>query len=408
MDAPRWDRALPLAGVVVAGALLGLAILAENAFRGRHDLALDGRALRLAHRLEADLRETRPEASAAVLERFVAASDGAIPALAILGVDGAVEVRAGTPTDRHRDVDLFLGPLWHGGGYGPGAGRRGHRAVRTLRLWLSGTALRRPLAERLLLPVAGIAGMSVVALAILGARLLRRERRTAVRAAARRRLEGLGRAGAGLAHQLRTPLATIKGTCQLLEEDLPATAQTAAARTAAERLRRVLAQTERMETLLGHLLDYARPPEPEPAEVDLGALVDALREADPRLQGALRWEGDVAVPRLRVDPDHLRQILENLLANALAESPADAPIELGARRVADGVEITVDDRGAGPGEDPEHLFEPYVTRRADGTGLGLPIARALAEANGGTLGLSARPGGGGRAVLRLPSSGEVP
>ena len=66
--------------------------------------------------------------------------------------------------------------------------------------------------------------------------------------------------------------------------------------------------------------------------------------------------------------------------------------------------LFVRDRGVGPGEDPEHLFEPYVSGRASGTGLGLPIARTLAEANGGTLRLSERAGGGCEAALTLPRS----
>ena len=64
------------------------------------------------------------------------------------------------------------------------------------------------------------------------------------------------------------------------------------------------------------------------------------------------------------------------------------------------------DRGPGPGEDPEKLFEPYVTRRTDGTGLGLPIARALAEAGEGTLHLETGASGGCVAVLRLPAAGS--
>ena len=78
-----------------------------------------------------------------------------------------------------------------------------------------------------------------------------------------------------------------------------------------------------------------------------------------------------------------------------------------ATAVDDGVRIAVVDRGPGPGAAPERHFEPYVTARADGTGLGLPIARTLAEANGGSLTLHEAPGGGCEAVLLLPASGAA-
>ncbi len=438
--AARWDLWLPLAGALITVALLVLAVLADQALRQRRDLALDGAFLRLAHRLEIELRETPPAEASPVLDRFLRESQedaeaptyNLVQALALLDGQGLATHRAG-PLDaaatRHdepgRDILLFLGRLWALERLGQGASeghqllppaRRGlgqgglvqlgHPAVRTLRVIETAAARGRPLSELLLLPAAAVASAAVLALAVLGGRLLRRQQEVARQEASRRRLEGLGRAGAGLAHQLRTPLATLKGTCQLLAEDL----QEVDTERQELRLQRVLGEVDRMEALLGQLLDYARPPAPEARDFELKPLCDRIVEAE--LDGETVRVDVPAGLQVCADPQHVRQILDNLLQNAMqavalrasmASTRGTRGVELAARRVAGGVEIRIADAGDGPGDDPEHLFEPYVTGRAAGTGLGLPIARALAEANGGSLHLQSREEGGTVAVLMLPA-----
>jgi signal transduction histidine kinase len=136
---------------------------------------------------------------------------------------------------------------------------------------------------------------------------------------------------------------------------------------------------------------------PVPSAVNVASLLGDVTSLAPQL------ELDVAAELTAwADPDHLTAILGNLVDNARRVSPAGAPILITAGTRNGRVVIAVGDRGPGPGDDPEALFEPYSTGRADGTGLGLPIARALAEANGGTLVLRARDGGGAQAVLELP------
>lgn len=387
----RWELGLLAASVLAAAALVLVAAAASTAMHDRHTLVLEGRLLRLGHRVELALREAEPARSGEILAAVLDEEGSLVAGLALADLAGKVQAETGSAAaGQPLELDLFLGRAWRfaapAGGGAPmmhGGGRR--------RLILSPSpgALERPWSERLLLPSVSFAGVLVVGLSILGAGLLRRQRETAERAAERQRLEGLVRAGAGLAHQLRNPLATIKGSCQLLLEDAPPGEE--------KRLRATLDQAERMERLLTDLLDYARPPQPEPREVFLET---ALRD----LAGSevvLRSPPELAS---RVDPEHLRQILSNLLDNA-RQAGGDAPVEVAAARRGDGVEITVADRGPGLAGDPELYFEPYVTRRADGTGLGLPIARALAQANHGELILGGRPGGGTVAALRLPGGG---
>jgi len=265
----------------------------------------------------------------------------------------------------------------------------GPRGRRILRLVPSPAALGPPWSELLLIPIVVLTAVALLTLSLVGGRLLVRRQRETVAAMERQRLEGLALAGAGLAHQLRTPLATIKGSCQLLLEREASEATGA--------LERILQQAERMDRLLGDLLDYARPSLAEARPVALAEIAAELTAVSPRV----RLAGDDS-PAVLADGEHLRQILLNLLDNALQASPVEAPVEIAVRAHDDVVDITVADRGPGPGDDPERMFEPYVTGRAGGTGLGLPIARSLARANRGELTLSARPGGGAVARLRLP------
>lgn len=409
--APRWDLILPLAALAIAVALVLLGVATRTARSERRALTLEGRLHRIAREVEVALREAGSDQAEELLARTMDSSGDLIRGLVLMRPDGRVQAGAGDPNGPGSlELDLFLGPGGHGvepplGGPGRGRGARGGAALgagmgrhrRVLRLVPTAEALRPPWAERLLLPVLVLAASGLVGLSVLGGRLLVRRQREILLEAERQRLEGLARAGAGLAHQLRTPLATIQGTSQLLLEQHEETDDTPS-------LRRILEQAHRMDRLLGDLLDYARPTGAEPRPVNVEDLAAERASDEPRLRTVV--ERGLTV---HADPEHLRQILDNLVDNALAADSASepGPVELAARatdvRSASAmVEITVTDRGAGPGDDPERLFEPYVTGRADGTGLGLPIARALARANGGEVTLAPRPGGGTVATLRLP------
>lgn len=406
--AHRWEIGAGLAAVGVAAALVGLAWTAARGLSESRELALDGRLLRLAHGVEAGLREAGPEGAAAVLESAREESREWVGALALESVEGGwapdTDLTAAIPArEPDRRVELSLGRAWGGGPPSPGTPRgggwRGARppARRVLGVWLAAEARRPAAAERALVPAALAAGLALVGLSLAAGRSARRERARELEAVDRRRLEALGRAGAGLAHQLRNPLATVKGSCQLLLEEGGAAPS--------GRLRRVLGEVDRMDRLLGELLDYARPPAPEPAALELAPLLSELAAGREGVSVACS-PGLVA----RVDPEHLREILLNLLDNARAVSDPGATIELAARRRPGGgraLELEVADRGPGPGPEPEAWFEPYATGRVDGTGLGLPIARSLATANGATLELAARPGGGAVARLRLVAAEEA-
>ncbi len=399
--APRWDLLLPLIAAGVAGLMVALAFLSLYAFRQREALALDGRIFGLAHDAELRLRESGREAPGKVLEEILAEGQPEVLGLVLSDPNGAVLATAGSETNEFgsRTVDVFVGPGLRGGSGPPGppperwaggqaAGPRG-RGRLVLEFILDPSAGSPPWVIRLLLPAAIAVSVGLIALSILGGRLLVRQRHEALREAQQRRLEALARAGAGLAHQLRTPLATIKGSCQLMGEQLEQSHHKV-------RLQTVVGQANRMERMLGMLLDFARPPAPQPQPTEVLGLLQDVAAHRSRVQ-----LGQIDEAVVSADPEHLAQIIENLVDNAEAFSPTGGGVDIAACLKHDRLEIVIADRGPGPGLEPEELFQPYVTTRADGTGLGLTIARTLAEANSGDVTLRPRDGGGCEAVLTL-------
>ncbi len=222
----------------------------------------------------------------------------------------------------------------------------------------------------------------------------------AVRAEAEQRLR---RFVADASHELRTPLMSVRGYADLF--------QYAAANEPAERerhLARLRAEAARMGVLLDDLLLLARLDAAEAeaplrtADTDLTELVqqaaDAFRAARPThpLTVTARAPGP---PVLRLDPQRVRQVLDNLLANAAVHTPAGTPVSVEVSVSGDTALVRVTDAGPGiPAEDRERVFDRFHrvdkarSRDRGGSGLGLSVARSLVRAHGGDITLTAGPG----------------
>lgn len=223
------------------------------------------------------------------------------------------------------------------------------------------------------------------------------------------KLATVGQLTASIAHEVNNPIAVIQGNLDMVRELLPA----AAAASVATELTLVDEQIERMRLIVTRLLQFARPNDyagyvesldPKPVLEDSLVLVaHLLARSGITVQRDLRCTRAVDANR-----QELQQVLVNLLVNAIQAMPEGGVLGLQCSDSANGVDITVTDTG--PGLAPEllpQLFQPFVTRKADGTGLGLWISRGIVERYGGDIVAANRDSGGAAFTVRLRADALV-
>ncbi|HEY2786258.1 MAG TPA: ATP-binding protein [Fimbriiglobus sp.] len=250
-------------------------------------------------------------------------------------------------------------------------------------------------------PSDAVERMTVSASAVL--QRLRRTERDALRA---EQLAWVGQMAAGIAHEIRNPLMAIKLLVQAAAE------RQGVAGFRPRDLQVLDEEIVRLEQIVSGFLDFARPPRLEPRPVDVKELVertvDGIR-ARAELQGVdVRIEPAFGPTVVSADPNQLRQVLYNLLFNALEAQPQGGHIGLRIElnQAAEGnpeLLLSVEDGGPGlPVDLGDRVFDPFVSTKESGLGLGLSICRRIAETHGGRLTADRTVGGGAVFNLRLP------
>jgi signal transduction histidine kinase len=217
---------------------------------------------------------------------------------------------------------------------------------------------------------------------------------------------------AGLAHEIRNPLGSIKASAQYLSE----TAEHPEDRD--EFLGIIVDEVDRLNRVVGSFLDYARPGHTNPEPIYVNSAVELtlqfLRPECDSSDVALHVAMDPDIPKVRIDIEHLRQVLINLVQNAVQAmaNGGDLYVET---RTQDGfrpggqarqwVQISVRDTGPGlaPGLLP-NLFVPFVTTKQQGTGLGLAISQRIVSEAGGRIDVRSRESFGTTFVVLLPAA----
>ncbi|MFW2388171.1 MAG: ATP-binding protein, partial [Polyangiales bacterium] len=226
----------------------------------------------------------------------------------------------------------------------------------------------------------------------------------------RDRLAALGEMAAGLAHEIRNPLGSIKASAQFLSETATQPAE------GAEFLDIIVDEVDRLNRVVSSFLDYARPAHSDPEPIHVNSAVElTLQFLRPECDSAdvtLHVTMDPGLPKVRIDIEHLRQVLINLVQNAVQAMSNGGEIFVETRsqdrfRIGGGarpwVQISV--RDTGPGIAPgllANVFVPFVTTKQQGTGLGLAISQRIVSEAGGRIDVRSRQGSGTTFAVLLP------
>ncbi len=221
----------------------------------------------------------------------------------------------------------------------------------------------------------------------------------------REKLAAVGNLAAGVAHELRNPLSSIKGYATYFGGRFP---EGSADREAAQVM---VKEVERLNRAIGDLIGLSRPTDIRPCMTGMRRLIeDTLRligQDAAAHRVAVRLEAPETLPDVAIDPDRMRQVILNLCLNALEAMPGGGELILSLQPEQDSLRLEVRDTGMGIAPEAlPHIFDPYFTTKGQGTGLGLATVHKIVEAHGGSISVVSEPGQGAIFRLVLPLGGE--
>ncbi len=226
------------------------------------------------------------------------------------------------------------------------------------------------------------------------------------------RLALLGELSAGIAHEIRNPLAGIKAASQVLEDQHHADGMEV------QLIRRIVREVDKANRLLKEFFKFAKPTNPQGDYYHIRQIIDSVYLLlAPRLKkNSIRYEEVIKedIPKVFVDGTQIEQIILNLFINALEAMPqggvlrveVSGPVQSAGKKTPRSrfVEVRITDTGGGiPAEDIEKIFTPFYTTKDEGVGLGLSICTRLVEKNHASMDVISQPGQGSTFFLRLPT-----
>ncbi len=216
------------------------------------------------------------------------------------------------------------------------------------------------------------------------------------------RLAALGQLTAGLAHELRNPLGTMKASAEILLEKIEPGNDLGH-----ELAGYISSEVDRTNSLITRFLEFARPVKLRLAPTDLNALIDLvidqLARMTPDAPPEIHKNYDPTIPLIEADAELLERVILNLIRNAVQASPPGVIVTVKTRGGPDVVEMAVIDRGSGiQASHREQIFNPFFTTKANGVGLGLAITAKIVDEHGGRITVESEPGRGSLFLVSLP------
>ncbi|HSN25596.1 MAG TPA: ATP-binding protein [Kofleriaceae bacterium] len=383
---------LAVAFALIAAALLAALFTTRKTVEDAFEEARDGEALTVEQGVRADLPDAGPPDAAQLAAILADHAGEGLRYIGVFDARGHELAAAGTA----------IGPGMHGRHVHVGGRIRVEMRTPYRRSWATGQRPRAIVIEvepieadelrRSATWSLALGGIAAVVLLGVAVAVVRRDLRRRAEAEARereKRLAALGEMSAVLAHEIKNPLASLKGNAQLLasalEEGKPK-----------QKATRVVDEAVRLEKLVADLLAFVRTGELHRARFNPARLIPDAIESD-TTEAPATWSLDEA---------RMRQVLANLVENGQAAGgPVTVRVAQEPARAGRATRLVIEvaDKGPGvPADDRERIFEPFFTKKTRGTGLGLAIARRIVEQHGGTI--SVHDGTSGGAVFRI----EIP